>query len=164
MPTTYDTAKICVNGHIITDSVQYDAHSQQNFCDKCGEELITNCIDCNAPIRGIKRIPDYLAGSRPISLHEPKPFCYNCGKPYPWTITKLDTAKELAKEFEGITEDDKEILVKSLDGIIVDTPRTQLEASRYKRIISKVGTRSASILHDLIVDIVSETAKKVIWG
>ena len=30
----YDTAKICINGHVITDSLKTDPQINQNFCDK----------------------------------------------------------------------------------------------------------------------------------
>ena len=53
----YDTAQICINGHIINSmSISKPEHNKK-FCDKCGEPTITNCQNCNAPIRGYYHPP-----------------------------------------------------------------------------------------------------------
>ena len=90
-------------------------------------------------------------------------FCSSCGKPYPWTEAKLKAAKELSDEIEDIDTEEREILKKSLDDIIRDTPQTPVAATRFKNIISKVGKPIAGAIRDIVVDIASEAAKKIIW-
>ena len=55
-------------------------------------------------------------------------------------------------------------LSKSIDDLITDSPRTELAATRFKKILLKVGEPAALALRELIVDIVSSTAKKLIFG
>ena len=48
----YDTAQICINGHVINSmSISHPEHNKK-FCDKCGALTITNCPKCNTPIKG----------------------------------------------------------------------------------------------------------------
>jgi hypothetical protein len=162
MSNRIDTAQICLNGHIITDSIQIDPKPEFKFCANCGAELITECKHCNARIKGREIIPD-LMGSRIIHLHNVKPYCYNCGSPYPWLESKLETAKELAQEIDEISDDEKEIITKSIDDLVRDSPKTEVSALRFKKIVSKIGKPIADALKDILVDVVSETAKKTLW-
>ncbi len=176
----YDTAQICTNGHIINwmsiDKPEYN----KKFCDKCGEPTITNCQHCNAIIKGYRhagrftheefnkridealhQIPD-VALAYNTSLKRPS-FCPDCGKPYPWTEAMVKTAKELAGELNKLSLKEREMLKKSIDDIIQDTPQATVAATRFKKLASKAGKIAAGGLRDIIVDIASETAKKVIW-
>ncbi len=73
------TMEICLNGHI-TD--------QSRFCSLCGEKAIIRCLHCDSLI---KPVP-------PRDLLDPFPyrpsFCFNCGKPYPWTERELEKEKK----------------------------------------------------------------------
>ena len=89
-------------------------------------------------------------------------FCPDCGKPYPWTEAKLKAAQELADLLEDLTSEEREILKKSFDDIIIDTPQTPVAATRFKKIAAKAGKIAAEQLRELVVDIASETAKKII--
>ncbi|NQU66548.1 MAG: DUF2321 domain-containing protein [Candidatus Marinimicrobia bacterium] len=156
-----DIAQICINGHIITDSYR-PSSSNQNFCDNCGETLITNCKNCDAPIRGKEWIPDIMA-DRPVGLYRPKSFCYNCGKPFPWTEAVLVSAKELAMFSDAYSEDEKKVLSQSIDEIIIDTPKTKVEAVKFSHLMKKGGRAIADGFREILIDVISETAKKIIW-
>jgi hypothetical protein len=45
-----------------------------------------------------------------------------------------------------------------------DSPRVLAASSRFKKAMSKVGTSVASGVRDIVVDVLSEAAKKAIWG
>lgn len=45
-----------------------------------------------------------------------------------------------------------------------DSPRVQVASLRFKQTMSKVGTSVASGVRDIVVDVLSEAAKKAIWG
>jgi len=100
-----------------------------------------------------------------ISLADQKApaFCPNCGKPYPWTEVKIQTAHELAQELDNISDGDKEILTQSINEIVKDSPKTTLAATRFKKILSKTSTPIMGAFKDILVDIVSETVKKLLW-
>ena len=90
-------------------------------------------------------------------------FCPDCGKPYPWTEAKLKAAQELADELDNLSPEERDLLKKSLDDIMLDTPQTIVAATRFKKIAAKAGKATVKELRKLVVDIASETAKKIIF-
>ncbi len=152
----YDTAQICTNGHVINEQLVSSPHINKKFCYKCGVPTITTCQYCNATIEGAhhSRTTTYF--------YARKSFCPDCGKPYPWTEAKLKAAKELADLLEDLSQEEREILKKSFDDIILDIPQTTVAATQFKRLVAKVGKIAAEQLRELVVDIASETAKKII--
>jgi len=158
----YDTAQICINGHVInSQSVSRPDHNS-DFCDKCGAATITECQNCNKPIRGIYHSPYHLISSD-VTSFALRSFCPECGKAYPWTETRLKAAKELSDELENLSPEEREILKKSLDDIVWDTPQTPVAATRFKRLVAKAGPVVADSFRKILVDVLSETAKKIIW-
>lgn len=67
-------ARICLNGHLITISLE-NFPDAASYCSKCGATGIDYCFNCNAEIEGQS---SYFWGYT-IPL-----FCHSCGKPYPW--------------------------------------------------------------------------------
>ena len=158
----YDTAQICTNGHMINSQSVYRPEHNKEFCDKCGAPTITKCQKCNSSIKGYYHVPIFI---QPNYTKLPLPsFCPDCGKPYPWTEAKLKAAKELADELDKLSLEEREVLKKSLDDIMVmeDTPQTPVAATRFKRLVAKAGKVAADGLWFIIRDLVSETAKKII--
>jgi hypothetical protein len=51
-----------------------------------------------------------------------------------------------------------------LNSLVKDTLQAKVASFRVKTFMSKVGKEIASGVRDILVDIVSETAKKAIWG
>lgn len=160
----YDTAQICLSGHIINLAAQEHPEGNKKFCDKCGEITITHCPNCHHGIRGLKYDQNYVDEPY-VDLDEcsAPAFCIYCGKPYPWTETKIQAAQELAKDSEIMSDEDKRIWSQSIDEIVKDSPAATLAATRLKGILSKVGKPIADTLKDIVVDIVSESVKKVLW-
>ncbi len=153
----YDVAQICLNGHVITSYYRDEHEDAKNFCDECGKPTIINCQKCESPIRGGDL-------EMPSDLLEAPAFCDNCGEPYPWTKTKIEAAKELAQELENISQEEKDILSKSIDDLVSDTPKTPLAVSRFKRIMRKAGDVAWKEMKSILVDAMSETAKKAMFG
>lgn len=181
----YDTAQICTNGHVINWASISKPENNKKFCDKCGAPTITNCQHCNAVIKGtyhegrftldkhnrrIREILDGLPSTRDYNLGLIlRSFCPDCGEPYPWTEAKLKAARELADLLEELSPEEREILKKSFDDIVWDTPQTAVAATRFKKLCAKAakaattaGKVAAEKLWELVVDIASETAKKII--
>jgi hypothetical protein len=76
----YDTAQICINGHVINPASVSNPIHNKRFCDSCGKSTITTCQICTSPIRGV------FHGTGPVrtsSYTVPK-FCHNCGNSFPW--------------------------------------------------------------------------------
>ncbi|MBN1538290.1 MAG: DUF2321 domain-containing protein [Anaerolineales bacterium] len=158
----YDISQICLNGHVITDRAKSSPEFMKKYCTKCGEATITSCQHCDTPILG-----DYqVEGITAISLSKPKApgFCHECGHPYPWTLRKINIAKELGDELDNLSKEDQDKFKSTLDDLVTDNPRTELAVIRFKKIMSKVGKDSYEAIKSILVDIVSETVRKSIFG
>jgi hypothetical protein len=154
----YYARQTCLNGHIISDYVgSRVAGETQPFCDKCGASTIINCQSCNAPQRGSYR-------DMPMSSKSPAAYCWNCGKSYPWTEKSLAAAAELVQEDELLSDAEKQQLTSILVDLTSENPRTTVAATRFKRLIKKAGSAIGEAVQKTIVDVASETAKKIILG
>lgn len=157
----HDVAQICLNGHVINKYARTMPQFNKKFCPTCGVATIIACQKCNAHILGRYDVAGVIVfdeGPFPAPA-----FCHSCGAPYPWTESRLQAARELAQEMGDLTEDERETLAQNLDDIVADTPRTTLAATRWKRILSKVGPVATETFREILIDIISETAKKVLW-
>ena len=82
---------------------------------------------------------------------------------FPWTSARLAAAKESAGEVEGLSDDERETLKNSLDDLTTDTPKTEVAASRVKRLLAKSGKFAADTLLKVLVTVATESAKKIIF-
>lgn len=153
-----DIAQVCLNGHTANKYSTKYPESSKDYCDKCGQETISACPKCSKPI------PGGYVDSISISPFQPPAHCIYCGAPYHWIESALQVAYEMIHEAEGISEDEKGSLIKSIPDIMVEGPRTELAATRFKRIISKIGGPVGGLLYKWSVDVASETAVKLIKG
>ncbi len=119
--------------------------TRMRFCTECGAESISACESCEAILGNPNKRPSY---------------CGSCGKPFPWTQTALTAAREYTDELDELSPEDKSLLKLSLVDLTVDTARTPLAASRFKRIIGKIGPAAGDALLKIIVSIATEAAKK----
>ena len=156
----YDVMQVCLNGHKITGALKARPELGTQHCRDCGAVAISKCQNCNTDIRGYHHVPGIvdLTGGPEVPA-----FCHACGKPYPWTESRLKAAQELSQEVEGLSDSERETLRASLDDLVRDTPRTTVAATRFKRLAAKAGKGAADAFKNLLVDVLSETAKKVIW-
>lgn len=155
----YDTAQVCLNGHVINEYATSRAEHNQKFCSRCGEKTVTQCSTCSHAIRGYYHIPGDVGG---LDFVAPS-FCPECGKPYPWTERAIAAAKELISEADDLKDEEKESLKKSVQDLTADTPATQVAAMRFKRLLPKVGKEVGEALRKIVVDIASEAAKKTLF-
>ena len=155
----YDVMQVCLNGHKITDTLNtWPQHGKQH-CSDCGAATISKCQHCQADIRGFYHAPRVFGGSGPKA----PAFCHTCGKCYPWTEARLKAAQELAEETEGLDDKERQMLKASLDDLVRETPRTTLAATRFKRLATKAGKGAADAFKDILIGVISEAAKKLIW-
>lgn len=160
MSNGYDTAQICLNGHTITASSDFNSQQKMKFCNRCGAKTIDACQNCHTPIRGeniLLDFDDFLDYSAPS-------FCHNCGNPYPWTESRIQAARELSDDLDKLTDEEKDALKKSIDDIIRDTPKTQAAAIRFKKLVAKAGEEAAVAFKQILMLMASEAAIKTIWG
>jgi hypothetical protein len=161
----------CVNGHYVSliDRIprarsaghlrammerasQYEGQGRvAAFCTKCGAVNISACQHCQTPME------HKYVGDR----HS---YCGACGKPFPWTETALMIAREYTDELDELSTEDKTTLKATFVDLTVDSPKTEIAASRFKRILRKLAPDVGETIRKTIVEIASETASKLIKG
>ena len=156
----YDTAQICINGHVINTMAQTSPQSNQKFCTECGAETIMACPNCNASIRGYYHVEGVVG----FFEYEKPAYCYNCGQAFPWTNSSLEAAAELADELDGLNQEEKEQLKNSFPDLVRNTSKTVVAETRFKKIMKKAGAEAYDGMKSILIDVVSETVKKSIFG
>jgi hypothetical protein len=155
MSEHYHGATICINGHV----ANYDEPNHQKYCSVCGKETISECQYCHAPIRG--RLYDGEILIRP--RYQKDMYCYECGKPYPWTEAIIKASTDLLWMDEDLSSDQKEILKNAIPDLIVEAPATPVAVASYKKYISKASDYISNALYQLLVDVVSESVKQSLF-
>jgi hypothetical protein len=159
----YDTAQICVNGHVTTDMLKTAPAHAQKFCSECGAPTITACENCGESIRGEYFVPGAIALG---SHYSPPKYCHACGAIFPWTAKTLEAARELADDL-ALSDDEKQIIKDKLPDIAQDTPTAEVSAIKVKRLLDKArpaGSVVVGVLYKLLIDYASETTKKILTG
>ena len=151
----FHRAQICLNGHVVTTSADSDPDRCERFCSRCGSETMTACGQCSSPIRGSYDV----AGTTLNSYALPR-FCHACGQAHPWTVARLEAASALADELDDLSAEEREVLKKSLVELVHDTPAAELAAVRVKKALRKVGNAGLETFRKVLVDVLSEAAKK----
>ncbi|WP_127488934.1 DUF2321 domain-containing protein [Paenibacillus ehimensis] len=153
----YDIAEICLNGHVSNDSTKVNPSECKPFCDECGEKTITKCQNCSNDIRGYKINTNYN-----YSYKAPA-YCINCGLPFPWIAKKLEAALELADLTDDFDDKDKEILSKNLNDLVRDTPRTQVAAIQFKKLVYRLEPHFIEGFKSILYNVLSDPVNKMIW-
>lgn len=156
-PGSYDTAQVCLDGHVITGSYHDFSYEQQKHCDQCGAATITACPGCTTEIRG-----HFRGGFR--QEYSVSPFCHECGKPYPWTEARLQVALEMIEELEGLSSDDRAALSGTIPDLVRETPRTELAILRFKKLAAKLGKAAGDALYKAAIDVAAEAVKRSLKG
>ena len=158
-PKGYQVAQVCINGHVVTDTIKSLDDVKGEFCETCGKRTITACQKCKEFIKGQFYNPDFVF----IGTLDPPSFCFSCGNPFPWTESKIRALKELIDFENNLNEDEKKTMKENIDDIISETPRTNVAVVKFKVGLGKVGLEVAKEIRKIIVDIASETAKKALF-
>lgn len=154
----YDVAQICLNGHVVNSSTKaYPEHST-NFCSKCGKATITACEKCNSEIRGKYHVPMVFGGG-----YDKPNFCISCGIPYPWTESALAAASALTDEIDEMSAQERDLIKANFKDLVEDNPKTPVAASRIKKFLAGPGREIGEGLKTVLIDVISETAKRMIW-
>jgi hypothetical protein len=77
---------------------------------------------------------------------------------------KLEAAKELVEELDGLDAEERRLLKQSLDDLMTDSPKTEVAGLRFKRLMKKVGKESYDAVKTVVTDLVSESIKKTLFG
>jgi len=153
-------AEVCPNGHVSTIYADQFPELREKFCSKCGEATITQCPSCKSNIRGYYYVEGIIGGEE----YKLPAFCFNCGKPFLWTERKISSAVELIEAGAELSAEELAQFKEDLNELTKDSPRLQVASLRFKKVMSKVGSSIAGGVREIVVDVLSETAKKALWG
>ncbi len=148
----YDVALVCLNGHDINPSSQYNPEFNTDFCTECGEPTIDACPECKEPIRGYHQ---ESMGQWTLPKHYHK-----CGKPYPWTKRKTEALADAIDELDELSETERGKLKESIPDVIHETTRTTTAIARFKKAIVKGGAIGGKLLTDILSKVAAEIVVK----
>src|SRR5215204_5763977 len=131
----YDTAQICLGGHVTNSSTQVHPESNKKYCHRCGKQTITECPKCKKPIQGHPYLENNARSLIPIKAPR---FCKECGNIFPWFEDQVQAAKELAEMQEDLDDKDKELLKKSFDDLIQYNAKSEVAALKIRRVFEKL--------------------------
>jgi hypothetical protein len=151
-----DLAQYCLSGHLVNSRAASRHWENKKFCSICGATTTTKCLTCETSLPG--------EVTRPWVVYTPdRPaYCSGCGKALPWTESAIAAAIELAKEAE-LEELDRTTLPAIIENLVKDVPQTPVAAVKLKRLIDKTAPYVGEALHKILVDVITEGAKKMIW-
>lgn len=98
--------------------------------------------------------------SSALATYRVPAYCEGCGTAFPWTQRAIKAAKDFA-ELE-LDDHDKEEFMRNVDIVALETPQTKVAATKIFRILAKLSGPAKDTLQELVVNIASETAKKII--
>jgi hypothetical protein len=156
----FDRALICQNGHVITSMLNSSPERHQKHCSECGALTLSACPGCKIQINGYH----FVSGVISLAPYILPKFCHNCGEAYPWTMARLEAANELVMELDMLTDSEKSELSKSVEDMVKNGPNSQVASKKYLRLMSKAGKEAATMMRDIIVDILSEAIRKSVFG
>jgi len=151
-----DVAQVCRNGHLVLGSLQRFPQFRKSFCEDCGARTIDACPSCEWPIAGIGENA-WMSGT---GRYQPPKYCGECGNSFPWTETALAAATEFTDDLEMLNAEEKAALKATLEDLTIDSARTPLAASRFKRFMGKIGPVAGAVLQKIVETIATEAAKK----
>lgn len=150
----YDSALICMNGHIINSYFHQYPDENSSHCPECGAATIRQCPNCNKEIRGhsigeFSYLSDYKLPS----------YCIYCGKPFPWTKAAIENTALIITKEESLDEHEQVALIEILPDIIAETPKTNLAITRFKKYLSSVGKFTVDALRQFVITFGCELVK-----
>ena len=166
MPKEYDVQQVCENGHQITDCYEINPEKRRKFCEECGAATMTACPNCDSKIQGAQigvsqSWVEARTGAHTIHREIPADvprYCQHCGKAFPWTQTKIQTAIQILAEFGELNDQEKETIERDVENIAKDVPEAELSARRIKRILKKCGNAG----YEVLMELASRTAAKIL--
>lgn len=163
----WDVALICRNGHLINDRFRENPAANANRCSTCGAEPIASCPGCRESIRGFhyqqrdQLSQDQLPGT---PLGAVPQYCDACGRPFPWTERAMSAARALIRELAALDSYERDLLRRSIDHIIRETPQTPLAILRIRTALSRLEGETAAALRELLLSVANDAVKQRLFS
>jgi hypothetical protein len=89
-------------------------------------------------------------------------YCGDCGATFPWTSRAIEASKELAIVL-NIQENDRNELPELIENLVRQTPRTSVAAIKLRALLQKTGPLAMEGFKQILIGVVTEGAKKLVW-
>jgi hypothetical protein len=151
-----DVALVCRNGHLVLGSIQQLPQCTQPFCEDCGAPTIDCCQSCQWPIEGFGQYA-WMGNAGP---YRPPKYCGQCGTAFPWTEAAIAAAKEYTDELAELNTEEKITLKETFPDLTIDSARTPVALSRFRKLLDKVGPAAGKGLVQIIVSVATDEVKR----
>ncbi len=85
-------------------------------------------------------------------------------EPLPWTAEALTAAQDITDESEELTADQKLALKATFPYLTTESPRSPVEANRFKNLIAKLAPAAKELIQKTLDTVITEGAKRIISG
>ncbi len=157
----YETAQICKNGHVITDAYTEASDLAKPFCPECGLPTIVKCEHCATAIQGRVHVDSVISSKK---MEKSPAYCFNCGKPFPWTQSNIEAVHELLELDSKISADDRKTVRDVLPDLLAETPKTQVAVVKAKSVMGRMDEGTYNAIKVIIGGFASETVKKALFS
>lgn len=65
---------------------------------------------------------------------------------------------------DSLTEEEQSDFISAIPTLYTETPQTKVGILKFKKYAAKAGSVIGDGLRDILVDIISESIKKALWG
>lgn len=83
-----DTMLVCLEGHVLTNTMRTSPERVHLHCDKDGASTISTCPSCNDAIPGKIHYPGIISSGGVPKAPE---CCVSCGQAFPWTRKRAES-------------------------------------------------------------------------
>ena len=137
----YDTARVRLNGHVVTSMSKSSPPHTRKSCEECGAKTMGECPKCYfaIPVRYC------LSHANRVVPYDFPSHCGNCGDAHPWTMRSIQALALAVQGFEGLGSDDATKFQDNAAGIVNDIPMIKCASARLKSIIVKTSTAPSKI-------------------
>lgn len=142
--------RICFKGHLSLENLNNREHPH---CE-CGAKFTNLCPNCQIPIK-------ILDNSYPFDRPN---CCYSCGKLYPWSEAAFSKAIVLISKDQNFNHLEKTSLIRNIQLITSENPRTLRAAERIVKLLSKTNSNANTMLFKAILRFSCRTANNILIG
>lgn len=126
------------------------------FCGTCGAEVLCACEECGRAIPEV----NLLSGPR-----KPRPFCRNCGQPFPWAgrEERIHALLNVIDQEEDLSEADRFEIIDAL--AVLSKPGTEAdEKSKVDagKTVQRLAPRAWAVAQPVLVETLSSVVRKAL--
>jgi hypothetical protein len=116
---------------------------------------MSSCPGCRVAIRGF-----YNQEASGTPLGKVPQYCEACGRPFPWTERAMSAARGLIRELATLEPSERDLLRRSIDHIVRETPQTPMAIIRIRTALSRLDSQTAAALRELLLSVANEAVKQ----